>query len=136
MDDEQWLIFHPADGYGEQINALYAELMGAPDAFMVLTLDLAEIMDLTMVDAWRINRFPIHEVDNRLSENARILHSMVRVLTQHPHWFKAFAGLEEGQAKLLQLGITSKECLASWAPPTQLINNKVLADKDSESLFF
>lgn len=133
---ERWLIYDPLAGCEDQINALYAERMGDPSAFMVLSPDLASGFGITMVDRWKFNRFPIHEIHNGSNMDAHTLYCKVRVFIERPEWFSKFLSLDEAKEKLIEIGLATVVDFKSWARPTLIINPEYEASARAESFFF
>lgn len=137
MDNqESWLIFEPLHGLEEQINSLFAKNMRDPSAFMVLSLELAKELGITMVDRWQFNRFPLHSLRDPASVDAQTLYCIVRVNIERPEWFTKFLGLDEAKKKLLELGMATDAVFKSWARAAYLIKTEHEASARAESFYF
>lgn len=137
MDNQEcWLIYEPLNGHEEQINTFFAQTMGDPSAFMVLSLEIAQGLGITMVDRWKFNRFPIHNTHDPSSMDARSLYCIVRVYIERPEWFSQFLSLDEAKKKLIDLGLATDAVFESWARPTFLINPEHEASACAESFYF
>lgn len=139
---EYWLIYDPIEGYEEQINAVYAETLGEPDAFMVLDPASLNGTSLTMVDRWKYNRYPIFKAEENPADLGRELMARYLVLDTHRSWFQVCEGMTnakltiDGLVKLQEQGQLEPFNLSAPTPTPLLIKPEYEVTARSESFFF